>query len=160
MEKCYNKVRPCSSNVGFSSQNVDSTSSSQRFSSLNVVFTYPNVVSTSLNISTSSPQPQMFLQPQIIKTQLRNRLRDGLMNDCLVIYIEKDIFETIDNEDIIQRFQNIKPQKVFLYIMLCFFFIFCYVRDIITLYTVNFILLHFDTPKKYFYIYFIIFFTH
>ena len=124
MEKYYNKVRPCSSNVRFSSQNVDSTSSPQpqvSFSSPNVVFTYPNVVSTSPNISTSSPQPQMFLQLQIIKTQLRNRLRDGLMNDCLVIYIEKYIFETIDNEDIIQRFQNIKPQKGFLYIMLFFF---------------------------------------
>ena len=78
----------------FSSQNVDSISSPLRFSSLNVVST--------------SPQPQMFLQLQIIKTQLHNRLRDGLMNDCLMIYIEKDIFKTIDNEDIIQRFQNIK----------------------------------------------------
>ena len=26
-------------------------------------------------------------------------------------YIEKDIFETIDNEDVIQRFQNMKPRK-------------------------------------------------
>jgi hypothetical protein len=30
------------------------------------------------------------------------------MNDNLVIYIEKDIFDKIDNEAIMKRFQNIK----------------------------------------------------
>ena len=30
------------------------------------------------------------------------------MNDCLVTYIEKDIFKTIKCEEIMQRFQNIK----------------------------------------------------
>lgn len=30
------------------------------------------------------------------------------MNDSLVIYIEKDIFKSIGNEKIMQRFQNIK----------------------------------------------------
>ena len=35
------------------------------------------------------------------KNSLRNRMGDELMNDCLVTYIEKDIFDSIDNESII-----------------------------------------------------------
>ena len=33
---------------------------------------------------------------------------------CLVTSIEKDIFKTIDNKYIIQRFQNMKPRIVLL----------------------------------------------
>jgi hypothetical protein len=34
--------------------------------------------------------------------------KDGLLNDCLVVYIEKEIFENVDNENILQRFQYMK----------------------------------------------------
>ena len=44
----------------------------------------------------------------LVKSQLGNRIEDQWMNDCLVTYIEKDVFDTIDNEMIIQRFQNMK----------------------------------------------------
>ena len=54
---------------------------------------------------------RVFSAMKIIKIQLCNRLRDDLMNDCLMTYIEKDIFETIDNEDIIQRFQSMKSRR-------------------------------------------------
>jgi hypothetical protein len=33
------------------------------------------------------------------------------MNDNLVVYIKKDIFDKIDNEVIITQFQNIKTQR-------------------------------------------------
>ena len=33
------------------------------------------------------------------------------MNDCLIVYIERDITCSIDNKTIIQRFQNIKTHK-------------------------------------------------
>ena len=45
---------------------------------------------------------------KIIKIQLRNRLKNDLINDYLVIYIKKDIFEIINNENIIQSVQNMK----------------------------------------------------
>ena len=32
------------------------------------------------------------------------------MNDCLIVYIERDVAYNIDNETIIQRFQNIKTR--------------------------------------------------
>ena len=44
----------------------------------------------------------------IIKNRLRNQIGDQWMNDCLVTYIEKDIFKTIKCEKIMQRFQNMK----------------------------------------------------
>jgi hypothetical protein len=37
-------------------------------------------------------------------------MRDKWMNDSLVVYIEKDIFNKIDNEAIMKRFQNIKTR--------------------------------------------------
>ena len=33
------------------------------------------------------------------------------MNDCLVVYIERDINCSIDNEIIMQQFQNMKTHK-------------------------------------------------
>ena len=33
------------------------------------------------------------------------------MNDCLAINIEKNVTGRIDNKDIMQQFQNMKPHK-------------------------------------------------
>ena len=41
-----------------------------------------------------------------IKNELRNRMGDQWMNDCLVMYIERNVAYSIDNETIMQRFQN------------------------------------------------------
>lgn len=38
-------------------------------------------------------------------------MRHDWMNDYLITYIEKDVFYTIDNEKIIQRFQNMRPRR-------------------------------------------------
>jgi hypothetical protein len=40
----------------------------------------------------------------IVKNHLHNRMGDQWMNDCLITYIEKDIFKIISNEEILQRF--------------------------------------------------------
>ena len=47
----------------------------------------------------------------IVKNRLRNRMRDLWMNDHLLVYIEKDIFDIIDNETIMQHFQNMKTRR-------------------------------------------------
>ncbi|XP_065630786.1 uncharacterized protein LOC136068063 [Quercus suber] len=52
-----------------------------------------------------------FSAMNIIKNRLRNRIGDQWMSDCLVTYIEKDIFKTIDCEEIMQRFQNMKNRR-------------------------------------------------
>ena len=46
-----------------------------------------------------------------IKNELRNRMEDQWMNDCLIVYIERDVAYSIDNETIMQRFQNMKTRK-------------------------------------------------
>jgi hypothetical protein len=33
------------------------------------------------------------------------------LNDCLVTYIERDLFKNVDNERIMQRFQNMKTRR-------------------------------------------------
>lgn len=43
--------------------------------------------------------------------ELKVCIRDDLMNDCLITYIEKDVFNSIDNEKIIQCFQNMRPRR-------------------------------------------------
>ncbi|GAV61470.1 Dimer_Tnp_hAT domain-containing protein [Cephalotus follicularis] len=54
---------------------------------------------------------RVFSAMKVVKNQLRNCMRYKWMNDCLVTYIEKDIFDTIDNEKIIKRFQNMKNRR-------------------------------------------------
>ena len=46
-----------------------------------------------------------------MKTRLRNRLGDNFLNDCLVTYIERETFDSIDNEKIIQGYQNMKSRR-------------------------------------------------
>ena len=49
-----------------------------------------------------------FSVMNIIKNWSHNRMRDQWINDCLVTYVDKDIFKTIECEEIMQRFQNMK----------------------------------------------------
>ncbi|KRH32516.1 hypothetical protein GLYMA_10G055700v4 [Glycine max] len=63
-----------------------------------------------LPVATSTME-RAFSAMKIVKNRLRNRLGDAWMNDCLVTYIEKDMFNKIDNERIIQRFQNMKSRR-------------------------------------------------
>ena len=52
-----------------------------------------------------------FSAMEYIKNELRNRMGDRWMNDCLIVYIEKDVICRIDNETIMQRFQTIKTRR-------------------------------------------------
>ena len=52
-----------------------------------------------------------FSAMNIIKNRLHNRIGDQWMNDCLVTYIEKNIFKTIEYEKIMQQFQNMKNRR-------------------------------------------------
>ena len=56
-----------------------------------------------LPIATTSVE-SAFSAMNIIKYRLRNRMGDQWMNNCLITYIEKDIFKTISNEEIMLRF--------------------------------------------------------
>ena len=53
-----------------------------------------------------------FSAMNIIKTDLRNKMGDDFLTDCLVCYVEKDVFRSIDNEVIIQHFQSMKTRRM------------------------------------------------
>ncbi|GFP94588.1 mediator of RNA polymerase ii transcription subunit 25 [Phtheirospermum japonicum] len=63
----------------------------------------------------SATVERAFSGMRIIESSLRDRMRDdndGLLNDYLVTYIdERDIFQNISDEDIMQRFQNMKNRR-------------------------------------------------
>ena len=42
-----------------------------------------------------------FSTMEIVTSRSRNQMGDNLMNDCLVTYIERDVFISTDNEAII-----------------------------------------------------------
>ncbi|XP_024195937.1 zinc finger MYM-type protein 1-like [Rosa chinensis] len=77
--------------------------------------TYPYVyllITLALVLPVATPSVERaFSAMNIIKNRIRNRMGDQWMNDCLIVYLEKDIFNSIDNESIIQRFQNMAPRR-------------------------------------------------
>ncbi|GAV89309.1 LOW QUALITY PROTEIN: DUF4371 domain-containing protein, partial [Cephalotus follicularis] len=54
---------------------------------------------------------RVFSSMKIMKTRLRNRMGDEWMNNSLVAYIERGISNTIDNDTIMKRFQNMKTRR-------------------------------------------------
>ncbi|XP_009586566.2 uncharacterized protein [Nicotiana tomentosiformis] len=53
-----------------------------------------------------------FSSMKFIKNDLRDRIGDDFLNDCLVCYIEDGVFESVPNDAIIDRFQNITSRRV------------------------------------------------
>jgi hypothetical protein len=77
--------------------------------------TYPLVyslvtLSLILPIATATVE-RAFSAMNIVKNRLRNIMGDQWMNDCLVTYIENDIFKTISNEKTMQQFQGMKTRR-------------------------------------------------
>ncbi|KAL0557020.1 hypothetical protein IC582_005538 [Cucumis melo] len=54
---------------------------------------------------------RIFSAMNIVKTRLRNRMKDQWMNDCLITYIEKDLLDKLDNKLIMDQFQNMEIRR-------------------------------------------------
>ncbi|CAN6708544.1 unnamed protein product [Malus baccata var. baccata] len=52
-----------------------------------------------------------FSAMKILKNRLRNRMGDQWMNDNMVIFIEREIFDGIGNDVVMQCFQNMKTRR-------------------------------------------------
>ena len=63
-----------------------------------------------LPVATASVE-RVFSAMNLVKTRLSNRLGDTFLNDGLVTYIEREIFDSIDNVKIIQGYQNMKSRR-------------------------------------------------
>ncbi|XP_022683490.1 uncharacterized protein LOC111257714 [Setaria italica] len=64
-----------------------------------------------LPVATTSVE-RVFSAMVKVKTKSRNKLGDSVLNDCLVTFIERDIFFQVDEEDIIKTFMSFKKQRV------------------------------------------------
>jgi hypothetical protein len=60
-----------------------------------------------LPVATSSVE-RTFSAMSLVKTKLRNNTCDSLLDDCLVTYIERDIFFEVNEEDIIETFMALR----------------------------------------------------
>ena len=77
--------------------------------------TYPLVyllvkLALTLPVATATVE-RSFSAMKYIKNELRNQMKDQWINDCLIVYIETDVTCSIDNETIMQRFQNMKTHR-------------------------------------------------
>ncbi|KAG7555831.1 Ribonuclease H-like superfamily, partial [Arabidopsis suecica] len=66
-----------------------------------------------LQVATATVE-RCFSAMKIVKTHRRNRIGDQFLNDCLVCFVEKDVFETITNETVMKRFQDLKDRRMLL----------------------------------------------
>ena len=48
---------------------------------------------------------------KFVKNELWNRMGDEWINHNLIVCVEKDVFNSIDNESIVQCFQNMKSSR-------------------------------------------------
>jgi hypothetical protein len=63
-----------------------------------------------LPVSTATTE-RAFSAMKLVKTTLRNKMEDGFLADCLVIYIEREFARNIDLDSIINNFYSIKNRR-------------------------------------------------
>ncbi|KAL4579401.1 hypothetical protein LXL04_015545 [Taraxacum kok-saghyz] len=52
-----------------------------------------------------------FSVMKLVKSNLRNRISDGFLNDCVICAVEREGFSKVTDEDIIKRFSVINPRR-------------------------------------------------
>ncbi|XP_066311672.1 uncharacterized protein [Miscanthus floridulus] len=62
-------------------------------------------------VATASVE-RVFSALVIVKTKTRNRIGDTVLDDCLVIFIERDIFFQVDEDDIIETFMSLRKPRI------------------------------------------------
>ncbi|XP_074378472.1 uncharacterized protein LOC141720011 [Apium graveolens] len=64
--------------------------------------------------ASTATSERAFSAMKIVKTSLRNRMEDEFLRNYLIVYIEKEIAETISAEEIIDSFYLIKERRAHL----------------------------------------------
>ena len=55
---------------------------------------------------------RVFSALVIVKTNTRNEIGDTVLDDCLVTFIERDIFFQVDEDDIIETFMSLRKRWI------------------------------------------------
>uniref|UniRef100_A0A0D3B8F7 HAT C-terminal dimerisation domain-containing protein n=1 Tax=Brassica oleracea var. oleracea TaxID=109376 RepID=A0A0D3B8F7_BRAOL len=66
-----------------------------------------------LPVTTASVE-RCFSAMKLMKTAARNRIGDQFLSDCMVCFIEKELFDSVSNERVIERFQKMNERRVVL----------------------------------------------
>ena len=64
-----------------------------------------------LPVATASVE-RVFSAMNLVKNKLRNSMSDGLMKNCLVTFIERDVFLKVSEEDIVEDFMAKERRRV------------------------------------------------
>ncbi|ESR42238.1 hypothetical protein CICLE_v10013343mg, partial [Citrus x clementina] len=65
-----------------------------------------------LSVYTATTE-RAFSAIKLIKTSLRSKMENEFFfSDCMVIYVEREITDTVDSDSVIDDFYNLKPRKV------------------------------------------------
>ncbi|KAH7650649.1 Ribonuclease H-like protein [Dioscorea alata] len=65
-----------------------------------------------VGVTATASVERAFSAMNVVKTDLRNKMGDEWMNDSMIVYIEKEVFATIDNETILQCFQKMQTRRI------------------------------------------------
>ncbi|KAL9665486.1 hypothetical protein QQ045_020906 [Rhodiola kirilowii] len=63
-----------------------------------------------LPVATASVE-RVFSGKKYVKNDLRNKMGDEWLNDSLVVFVERGVFATIENESILNRFQSLETRR-------------------------------------------------
>ncbi|CAM8954761.1 unnamed protein product [Rhodiola kirilowii] len=63
-----------------------------------------------LPVATASVE-RVFSGMKYVKNDLRNKMGGEWLNDSLVVFVERDVFATIENESILNRFQSLETRR-------------------------------------------------
>ena len=63
-----------------------------------------------LPVATTSVE-RAFSGMDFVKTKQRNKMTDSLLDDCLVTFIERDILDEVDEDDVIKTFMSIRKRR-------------------------------------------------
>jgi hypothetical protein len=82
-----------------------------------------------LPVATTSVK-RAFSTMNFVNNKLRNRMNDGLLDDCLVTFIERDIFLNVKEEDVISSFMTIRRRRPEMkkYVLISFLIHYMFVR--------------------------------
>jgi hypothetical protein len=69
------------------------------------------VLVLTLPVATATVE-RIFSAMKVVKTESRNKIGDDWLNHRMICYVEREIFATIKNDDILHHFQELKTRKM------------------------------------------------